>query len=384
VGLTGGVFLSLVAGLTVVAFAVVVVYWPKLSGRSPLRIAGRVGALLLVNLLVLLTAATQLNATYLFFASWVDLKGAFTGTITQTALDRGGSAKEATQTHVHGAAAHAHVIHMHLTHKESRGVITFHVHGRLSGVNGQIVVQVPPGYTKPSNAKTKYPVLEAFTGYPGAPLGWFANMHIAEHLSDAVKAHHIRYPIVVSPQIEIPNGVDTECVNGKPGNPQIETWLTRDVPNWIATHFRVHTNRESWATIGLSAGGWCAAMASILHPAQYGAAIVLGGYFRPQMGPYYTPYPEKSRLAQRYDLPAYIRRHPPPLAMWLETSHADPVSYSTSASLLTHARSPMTVHAVVLQHAGHRLGLWEALLPEAFRWLGATEPGFRWPRPGSL
>ena len=31
------------------------------------------------------------------------------------------------------------------------------------------------------------------------------------------------------------------------------------------------------ATIGLSAGGPCAAMATLLHPQQFAAAIVLGG-----------------------------------------------------------------------------------------------------------
>ena len=32
--------------------------------------------------------------------------------------------------------------------------------------------------------------------------------------------------VVVSPQLEIPRGRDTECVNGGPGQPALETWLT--------------------------------------------------------------------------------------------------------------------------------------------------------------
>jgi pimeloyl-ACP methyl ester carboxylesterase len=46
----------------------------------------------------------------------------------------------------------------------------------------------------------------------------------------------------------------------------------------------VVANRNAWATIGDSSGGFVAAMATIHHPVQYSAAIVLGGYFRPDFG----------------------------------------------------------------------------------------------------
>jgi len=42
--------------------------------------------LLMVNALVLLTAATQLNSQFLFFADWTDLSGALGGTTSSTAL----------------------------------------------------------------------------------------------------------------------------------------------------------------------------------------------------------------------------------------------------------------------------------------------------------
>ena len=195
-------------------------------------------------------------------------------------------------------------------------------------------------------------------------------------MAQQVAAGKMQSALIVSPQIEFPGGVDTECVNGRPGNPQVETWLTRDVPTWVTHTFRVRTVRSSWAVIGLSAGGWCAAMAAMLHPAQYSAAVVLGGYFRPEFGPFYEPYPPNSPLTRRYDLVALARRRPPPVAMWLETSHADAVSYRSSAAFLKVTRPPLAVDAVVLQHAGHRLALWQAILPRSLAWLGANVPGF--------
>ncbi len=61
----------------------------------------------------------------------------------------------------------------------------------------------------------------------------------------------------------------------------------------------------------------------------------------------------------------------------METSHADALSYSSSAAFLRATKAPTAVHAVVLQNAGHRVSVWIDLLPQALRWLGANVRGFR-------
>src|ERR1035438_10583500 len=86
---TGPLFLGGVVAYTVAAFVALILVWPSLAGRSLRSIAARAGMLLTVNVLVLLTAATQLNAQFLFFADWTDLRGAFSGVPTATALSRG-------------------------------------------------------------------------------------------------------------------------------------------------------------------------------------------------------------------------------------------------------------------------------------------------------
>jgi pimeloyl-ACP methyl ester carboxylesterase len=375
--LTGPLFLNAVLVVTAAAFVLVVVVWPRLTPRTPWHVAGRVGALLLVNLLVLLSAVTQLNAAYLFFADWTDLQGALSGHVAQTGLDRGGAASKALRTPASGQAAHASRKVPALTVPVSAsGVAQFKVTGPLSGLSGTVVVQLPEGYTSAAAQRRRYPVLEAYHGYPSGPLTWVKIFHIGDAIRQQVQARALRPTLVVIPQIEIPAGVDTEGVNGAPGLPQVETWLTRDVPDWVARTFRVESNRDSWATIGYSAGGWVAAMSTILHPAQYGAAIVLGGYFKPQFGPFYNPYPPTSPLVRRYDLPEVVKARPPPVALWMETSHSDALSYTSSAAFLRAAHRPLAVHAVVLQNAGHRDSVWINLLPEALRWLGANVRGF--------
>jgi enterochelin esterase-like enzyme len=376
--LTGQFFLDVVAGMTLAAFVTVVALWPVAAGRSPARMLARAGMLLLLNGLVLLTAATQLNARYLFFADWTDLRGALSGTVVKTSVARGGSASRAAGRTVPGQAATAGGVLPSLPTGAARSgrTLTYTVNGPLSGITATVVVQLPSGYESAGEAATRYPVLETFQGYPGSPRQWIDTMDLGGEMARQVAAKRMRAALIVSPQVEVPAGVDTECVNGRPGYPQLETWLAQDVPNWVTHTFRVRTDRAAWASIGLSAGGWCAAMVTMLHPAQYGAAIVMGGYFRPELSPAYDPYPPGSALARRYDLPALVRRGPPAVAIWLETSHSDSVSYTSSAALLKVARAPLAVQAVVLRHAGHRISLWQGLLPDSLRWLGTNLSGF--------
>jgi hypothetical protein len=86
--LTGSLFLWVLVAVTVGAFVAVVLAWPALAGRGVSRVGGRVGMLVLLNALVLVTAGALLNAQFLFFADWSDLRGAFGGVPTSTAVSR--------------------------------------------------------------------------------------------------------------------------------------------------------------------------------------------------------------------------------------------------------------------------------------------------------
>ena len=373
--LTSDPFLTLVLLVTLAALVATVLLWPRWAGPGARALVTRTLLVLGVNALVLLTAATQLNAQFLFYAGWADLGGAFGDAATSAALQRGGSASAATTLTPSGPAATVPTGPLPAL-PPGGDVLSFRVSGALSGVTGTVVVHLPPGYRERAQAAVRYPVLETFHGYPGTPMQWLGPMDLAGAVGSAAAARTIRPLLIVSPQLEVPPGVDTECVDGVNGAPRIETWVTRDVPDWVARTFRVAPQRASWATIGLSAGGWCAAMATMLHPAQYAAAIVMGGYFRPDFSPTYLPYPASSPLTARYDLIRLSRRAPPPVALWVETSHTDAVSYGSSAALLRGVRAPMAVDATVLQHAGHRVSLWQGLLPTSLQWLGAHVPGF--------
>jgi hypothetical protein len=44
---------------------------------------------------------------------------------------------------------------------------------------------------------------------------------------------------------------------------------------------------------------------------------------------------------------------------------------------LRDVRSPTAVTATVLTNAGHRMSVWENMLPGALTWLGSNVPGFQ-------
>jgi enterochelin esterase-like enzyme len=377
--LTGSVFLLLVMLVTVAAFVATVVLWPRLAASGPQPIIARALLLLGVNVLVVFTAAVWLNDEFTFFADWTDLHGAIFGSHGGATALAGGAAARAVQASLPPPgrpAAASDLPRLPAAATNGDRVVRYVVSGSASGLKGEVLVALPRGYADPANAKRRYPVLETFYGYPGDPAQWLDSMGLNGLLDKSAASHVIAPAIVVLPALEFPPGVDTECVDGTGSYPKVETWITRDVPDWVRHTFRVQANRDAWATIGMSAGAWCAAMATMLHPQQYAAAIVLGGYFRPEFSHNYRPFSASSAEGHHYDLIALAERQAPPVAMWIETSHSDPVSYPSSAKLLAVARAPLSVQALILTHAGHRLSIWRPLLPQVVAWLGANLPGF--------
>ncbi|HEY6796565.1 MAG TPA: alpha/beta hydrolase-fold protein [Kineosporiaceae bacterium] len=371
--LVGPGFLTLVTLVSVVVFALTLWWWPRL-GRPGLRmLAGRAALLLTVNLLVLATAATALNNTFGFFADWQDLLGV-TGSPAVVTVAQSGHIDPAGHPAVHGGSvAIRDDPSGSLRLRPDHLTATFTVTGARSGIRADVLVQVPAAYFDPAQAKHRFPVIEAFHGYPGRPQQWVQGMGLGRVLAEGAAAHRMAEAIIVVPDVQLPVGTDSECVDAAV---RVETWAAVDVPGWLVATFRVQPDRGSWATIGLSSGGWCAASSALLHPDRFGAAIVLGGYFRPEF-PGTSPFPPSSPAAQRYDLVRLARTTPPDVAVWLETSPADKVSWSTSSAFVAAARSPLTVQAVTLPNAGHRFSVWQGLLPRALDWLGRTAPGFR-------
>ncbi len=374
--LTGLPFLLLVLAVTVGALV-----WSALRVPSRRRTLGtaltRLATQLGVSALVLLSVAVALNNQNEWYASWGDLLGTSSGPVVRQATG-GTSAQAALRDMPTGPGLGTPAPTASLPPLPSPGqrVQTFTFTGSKSGLTGRVKVSLPVGYEDPANATRSYPVIEAFHGYPGSPDVWMQGVNLVPSLDALAAQHRIDDVIVVAPQIEFPAGADTECVNGGTGQPQVETWLATDVPQKIASLLRVSHDRTGWATLGFSSGGWCAAMTSMLHPDVFGAGVILGGYFAPIFSPTYVPFRAGDAAAKRYQLVSLASTSPPPVALWIQTSKADSLSYSSSAALLKAAHPPLSVQSQVDVNAGHRISVWADAVPTALTWLGSTVTGF--------
>lgn len=401
-GPTSALFIAVACALACLTIAASVVCWQRLTGTGPAGVATRVLTQLLVALTSVLAAATLLNRQYDFYTTWTDVAHAVTGTVPTDgrqahvgAVRRGtasGPAGSAGDRRIDRAADHKYaglrrVTAARLRLRRNPGrtgqFVIVHVPGLGPGAGhgfraGRVVVWLPPSYGDPRHATRTYPVIEAFHGIPGGPRDWARVDHLDQILARAIGAHALREAIVVMPDFA-PAGLDTECVNG--GGIPMETWLTKDVPRWVISHLRARATPRAWATLGYSAGGWCAAVTGLLHPHRYAADIVLGGYFRPQFTNWKPFAP--GHVPARYDLQRTVARKPPASDVWIQVSTADPTSGPQSRRFVRAAHAPLSVTAFTQHDVGHRVDVYMAVLPRALAWLGSTLPAFAGARSGS-
>jgi enterochelin esterase-like enzyme len=362
---------SLIVVLALLAagvFTLIVIGIPEPSHRVARGVI-RGAEVIALNLLVVALSGALLNDQYLFYSSWSDLFGARS---SQVLLHHGGTAHQAVAASVKGGittlVVPATLPPLPSPHTRMQSYL---VTDQSSYSHGQVLVYLPVGYT-PTSPRT-YPVIVGLHGFPGGPRS-FGALNFLSTVDTLTAEHKLAPSIVVIPRIDTPPSLDTECTDGGPGEPQTDTWLAHDLPQWVVQHFRVRTTRTSWATVGYSYGAWCAASLTMRHPDVYGAAIVMLGYFRPDFSRTYDPL--SSASMRGYDLVRIEETKPPPVSLWVLTSREDPVSYPSTSKFLSVTRTPTNVTAVVLAHGGHRDKVFTPYVPTAMTWLGQTLPGF--------
>lgn len=119
----------------------------------------------------------------------------------------------------------------------------------------RVTVILPPDYFAAESSTRAYPVLYAGHGFPGSPQQYETAFNLQKMGDDAVRAKHIRPFITVIPDIT-PTGADTECISGPDDVQQMETWLAKDIPAFVAGHLRAAPGRTNAAWLGFrSAAG---------------------------------------------------------------------------------------------------------------------------------
>jgi enterochelin esterase-like enzyme len=138
----------------------------------------------------------------------------------------------------------------------------------------EVAVYLPPGYD--GSGEKRYPtVYEA----PFTFNLWNGAFHIQPMLDQLITAGTIPPSLFVFINSGAGPYADTECANTYDGREKMDTFMATTVPTWIDHHYRTIAKPAARATMGMSEGGYCAAILTLHHPGVFGSAISFSGYF---------------------------------------------------------------------------------------------------------
>jgi enterochelin esterase-like enzyme len=372
--LTGTSFLYTLIALAVAALALPFALWSRLRGPRALRTAARALMLLFAQGTAVALVFVLVNNSNNLYDNWGDLLG--TGDHVQQAADLGADGT--------GGIALDRLPKVRQRFTEADGVRVTQLKGRVSGVNAEVYVWLPPQYAEPAYRHHKFPVVELLSGYPGSAKAWFGSLHAAQQLRPLMRDGQVAPFILVAPRTNLLAGVDPGCANIT-GTVNADSWLSVDVPGMIMDNFRAEPAPKGWAVAGYSAGAHCAAKLAVAHPDRYRAAVSLSGYNDPIAER--SSLPAQNPVLRNANNPCLLLREartPPPIALYLSGQPHD--GYEDAVALEQTAKAPTTVHVVYIPKSagGHTMALWRPQVVPAFRWLteelglgGAATPPVR-------
>jgi enterochelin esterase-like enzyme len=253
------------------------------------------------------------------------------------------------------------------------------VHGPASNLTRTVYVFLPPQYfAAGSYQKYHFPVIELLHGFPGGPQDWITVLGANTMLDALVSEHEAKPAVLVMPDVNGGRGVSLQCLN-QAGGPQDDTFLSRDLPAYIAARLRVQQPGTGWGIAGYSEGGFCAANLALQHGRVFSFAGVLSGYFRPSDNQLTDPVREVSpfggnrQLAEQNMPLDELRSLPlgrPVPQFWLGagTMDAQDVRSAQVFAQLLQLRQP-GVTVKLVPDAGHTMLTWRALLPGMLQWM---------------
>jgi putative tributyrin esterase len=132
-----------------------------------------------------------------------------------------------------------------------------------------VLVVLPPDYDE---TQLRYPVVYFLHGLPAGPDAYRSFGWLGRALAQAGRA------ILVFPQGARTGDTDAEYRNWGVGR-NWETYLARELPAYVDSHFRTIASRRGRALLGLSAGGYGAAAIGLAHLDRFSVVESWSGYF---------------------------------------------------------------------------------------------------------
>ncbi|MEU3872540.1 MULTISPECIES: alpha/beta hydrolase-fold protein [Streptomyces] len=363
--LTGTPFLLTVVALVLLALVLPLTLWTKIGGPRLLRQAARLVMLLFAQVTGIALVFVIVNNANGLFDTWGDLLG--TGDHVNAAADLGpdgtGGKKVDHEPKVVQSFRPASDKRM------GPGVQETQLKGRISGVEGEVYVWLPPQYDDPAYKDKKFPVVEVLPGFPGSAKAWFGTLNVNTQLKPMMERGEVAPFVIVAPRTALLGDTDTGCAN-IPGKVNADTWLSVDVRKMVTDTFRVEDKPDGWAVAGYSAGAHCATRLAVAHPDRYRAGVGLSGYNDPAGEPASLTARTPELREENNPLKMLQRAATPPrVALFLSGAEAD--GYQGGLALKQAAKPPTTVQVTLIPAGagGHGTAVWKRQVPDVFKWL---------------
>lgn len=249
----------------------------------------------------------------------------------------------------------------------SRAGSAGHVHEdsfRSEALQGtmRFAVWLPSGYE--SHTHRRYPVLYVLHGLPGGKGSYRSLLFLAPILN---RLH--AQALVVFPQAARPGDTDDEYLDLGRGRNWVRA-LTRELPAAVAARYRAIETRAARGIIGISAGGYGAAILGLHNLDRYRVIESWSGYFHATTPDGRSPMPLAPKTAEWADvhslvprLAASLSRHRTVLAFYTGRSDPYPGFVAENEQFDKELRAARIPHRFALYPGGHDSALWLAHAP---------------------
>jgi S-formylglutathione hydrolase FrmB len=141
-------------------------------------------------------------------------------------------------------------------------------------------VYLPPAWF--DSGRPPLPALMMISGEFNTPADWIRVGNAVQTADSFAAQHGGVAPVLVFVDSGGSFNNDTECVDGPRGN--VAEYLTKDVPGYLESQFRVAPAPGRWGIVGWSAGGTCAVDLAVMHPELFGTFVDIAGDLGPNVG----------------------------------------------------------------------------------------------------
>ncbi len=237
----------------------------------------------------------------------------------------------------------------------------------------QAYVWVPPAWF--GRSRPQLPVIELMHGTPGQTSDW-TRAGFADATSLAFAEQHDGVaPILVMPDINGSLTGDSECVNSALYG-EVETYLTKTVPEFMLKNFNARTTPGSFALAGLSEGGMCATMMSLNNPKEFPVFASYSG----DEGPQYQSFTTQQTISDLFggSVAGYDAHNPPYLlthqrftnvAGWFAAGAQDAHAVQAAHALQGLAAGAGMGTCIATPPGGHSFDFWAQAFHDSLPWL---------------